>query len=109
MKLSETEMELVRRLEQREKTWRWARWAAIGVGLLMIGLALIFFRDLWREFAQEELLLMMIAVVAPVCCGFLLFGAGAIWYALAFWKGKPAMRLLLRLIREQDECGRIAG
>jgi len=103
MTLAAHEVKLLERLKQEEKRWQWVRWAALLLGVGLMGLGLVFYRELWKELRQEELLLMLIALVAPVCCLFFLIGGVAASYAIVFWRGRPARKLLLRLIATSSE------
>ena len=98
MKFTEAELKLVRRLKERERTWRWARWVFLLLGLLMIASSSVFFISVWKELRQEQLLQMLVAVVAPVCCLFLLVGVMCVGYGLFFWRGRPMTKLLFRLM-----------
>ena len=108
MDFTPSELRLAARLKERERAWRWVRWAALLFGLLVTAIGLIFFRELWKELEQEELLLMLIAVVGPGCCIFVFAGSIAVGYALVFWKGRPERKLLLRLIDEAEARRTIA-
>jgi hypothetical protein len=100
MKLSEADAKLVRRLGKNEKTWRWARWTALLGGLLMIGASAFLFQRLWSTLTPDKLLLLLCLFVAPVCGVVLFLGAVSVGYTLAFWKGRPVLKLLLHLIEE---------
>jgi len=100
MELSEAEAKLVRQIRAHEKTWQWARWFAVLGGLLIIGGAAFVFQRLWSTLTPDKLLLLLCLFVAPVCGVFLFLGAVTIGYTLASWKGRPVLKLLLRLIEE---------
>jgi 4-amino-4-deoxy-L-arabinose transferase-like glycosyltransferase len=102
MTLTDAELKLVRRAQEREETWKWARWIVVLLGFLMIGLGSFFLAAVWQELKQEQVVLMLVAVMAPVCSFFILAGGLCAGYVAICWKGRPATRLLLRLARE---CG----
>jgi hypothetical protein len=102
MTLTEVESKLVRRIQQREDSWKWARWIVLVLGLLMIGLAAFFLGALWQELKQEQLVRMLVAVMAPVCSLFLLAGGLCVVYAAIRWRGHTTAKLLLRLVEEND-------
>src|SRR5215467_4326985 len=97
MTLTETESKLVCRIRKREGSWRWARWIVLLLGLLMMGLASLFLGALWQELKGEQLVRMLVAVMAPVCSLFLLAGGLCVAYVAICWKGRTAAKLLLRL------------
>ena len=100
MTLTGAELKLVRRIEQSQRTWKWARWIVLLLGIVMIALAAFFLRAVWQEMKQEQLLLMFVAVVAPVCSLFLLAGVLCVAYVASCWRGRAAERLLLRLLEK---------
>src|SRR5437762_1689330 len=104
MTFTEAELKLVRRIRKLQQGWKWARWAVLLMGVVMIGLSLWFFSALWQELKQEGLLLRLIVVVAPACSLFLLAGAVCVGYALSSWRGRLTTKLLLRLIEESNNA-----
>jgi hypothetical protein len=102
MTLTEAESKFVRRIRRREDSWKWARWIVLLLGLLMVGLASLFLGALWQELKQEQLVRMLVAVMAPVCSLFLLAGGLCVAYAAICWKGRTTAKLLLRLVEEND-------
>jgi hypothetical protein len=102
MTLTDAEVKLVRRIQKREETWRRARWIVLLLGLVMIGLGSVFLAAVWQELKQEQLVLMLVAVMAPVCSFFILAGGLCVAYVASCWRGRAVAKLLLRLARE---CG----
>ena|ERR1041385_3312350 len=102
MQLSEQEMKLVRRLENQGRAWIWARWVALLVGLMVVASSAFCLQRLGATLVGVETAssaeLVFCAFVAPPCWALLCLGAGAVGYSLAFWRGNPTAKLLLRLV-----------
>jgi ABC-type multidrug transport system permease subunit len=100
MKLNGADATIIQHLRKREQSWLLARWAALLIGLLMLCGSLFMFQQIWSTVAYDQLLLILCVWVAPASGIVLFIGATAILYVLAFWKGRPTNKLLLRLADE---------
>ena len=99
--LSDNDVNLLRRLAHRRALWQRARWLFIALGVCMLGLGAFFWVALWQELKQEQLLLMLIAVVAPACSLLTIVGVIFIGYAFSRWRGDRRTELLLRLTEDR--------
>jgi hypothetical protein len=100
MRLNEADSAIIQRLRTREESWHLARWAALLIGLLMFCGSVFMFRQIWSTVAYDQLLLMVCVLIAPASAIVLFVGLAAILYVFAFWKGRPTVKLLLRLTDE---------
>ena len=102
MKLSESDMKLLRRLQRNGRAWRWVRWFTLigGIGLIIQCGFLIM--DLSKQTTQPDGRSGVIALVSPLCWMLLCLSSGMLGYTLAFWNGDPTARLLLRVLEDYD-------
>jgi lipid-A-disaccharide synthase-like uncharacterized protein len=104
MQLSDTDKKLVERLKKRQQQFiRW-RWVGLVGSILFIGVGIYAFVVL-QHFAQEPALpsVMAIAFLSPVVFLLQVGGFGLLIYLVAFWRGKPETRLLLRLLEDSRD------
>ena len=102
MMFTEAERKLLDRLNKRQQQWKTARWVLLLCGVWMIGLSAYFLIQLWLELRQEHLLVLLIALVAPVSAFFLFAGLLTVGWVGWLWRGRPETKLLLRLVEQSD-------
>ena len=106
MQLSDTDKKLVERLKKRQQQFvRW-RWVGLLGAILCIGIGIYAFVIL-EQFAQEPALpsVMAIAFLSPIVYLLQVGGFGLLIYLVAFWRGKPEVDLLLRVIEDSRDDG----
>jgi hypothetical protein len=104
MQLSDAEKKLVARLKKRQQQHiRW-RWVGLLGAILWIGVGIYAFLVL-RDFAQEPSLpsVMAIAFLSPIVYLLQIGGFALLIYLAAFWRGRPEVVLLLRLMDESQD------
>jgi len=103
MKLSESDMKFVRRLQKNERAWRWVRWFTLVASVGLIVQCLVLVMDLMKQSAESNgRLNVMLAIISPVCWILLCLFSALLGYTLACWRGDPKARLLLRLLEEHE-------
>jgi hypothetical protein len=98
--LSDEDKQLLHRLVNRRRIWRFTRWLVLALGICMLAFGAFVWIDLWQELKQEHLLVMLIALVAPACSFLIIVGAIFIGYGFLQWNGDRTTQLLLRLTAE---------
>jgi hypothetical protein len=104
MQLSDTDKKLVARLKKGQRQFiRW-RWVGLFGAILCIGIGIYAFVVL-QQFAQEPALpsIMAIAFLSPVVYLLQVGGFGLLIYVVTFWRGKPEVELLLRLMEDSQD------
>jgi uncharacterized membrane protein len=104
MQLSDTDKKLVARLKKSQQQFiRW-RWVGLFAAILCIGIGIYAFVIL-QQFAQEPALpsVMAIAFLSPVVYLLQVSGFGLLIYLVTFWRGKPEVDLLLRLMEDSQD------
>ena len=98
MKLSEQELNWVKRWEKRERLWLpVTRWICIFNGILSLALGIFIFQKLRTLSIPNAGCLFLIPILFLINSG-VLFGV-----TLSKWQGDIKLRLLLRLIREHED------
>ena len=104
MQLSDADKKLVARLKKSQQQFiRW-RWVGLLGAILCIGVGIYGFL-LLKDFAQEPALpsVMAIAFLSPIVYLLQIGGFGLLIYLAAFWRGRPEVLLLLRLMDESQD------
>lgn len=104
MQLSDAEKKLVARLKKRQHQFiRW-RWAGVLGAIVCIGVGFYAFLVL-KDFAQEPALpsVMAIAFLSPIVYLLQIGGFGLLIYLATFWRGRPEVALLLRLLDDSQD------
>lgn len=104
MQLSDTDKKLVARLKKRQQQFIRLRWVGLFAAILCIGIGIYAFVIL-QQFAQEPALpsVMAIAFLSPVVYLLQVGGFGLLIYLVKFWRGKPEVDLLLRLMEDSQD------
>lgn len=102
MKYNEADIMMIQRLKSREQSWKMARWAALFLGISMIGGSVFLFQRIWSTMAYDHILLAICVWVAPALGIVLFIGLGCVLYVFRFWNGPRINKLLLRLADEVE-------
>ena len=104
MQLSDAEKKLVARLKKRQQQFTRWRWVGLLGAILCIGVGIYAFLVL-RDFAHEPSLpsVMAIAFLSPIAYLLQIGGFGLLIHLAAFWRGRPEVVLLLRLMDDSQD------
>jgi len=97
MKLSAEELRWLTRWEKREQMWPVTRWVCVLVGVISMAGGYFIFLELDKSDSPYPNALLSVP--------FFFFGIAGVWFGGAFiqWRGDIKLRLLLRLIRENED------